>query len=263
MSASRMIRIGIGVLGVLIGVSLLIGAAVVLWAQVSLRDADGFYSSPQYRLNAAGHAITLDNGDLGAGPPLIGETRAVPATLRLRVAERGSGPVFVGIARQDEVDAYLRGVSRAEVSDLDERASVVSTRVLDGAATPAPPGEQTFWAASVTGSETQTLTWPVQGGRWTVVVMNASGAGDVDVTASAGARVAYLTEIGLVVLVLAALVLLASALALFPSRRGPTSRAEGAAREPDAPADRLERTVDLGAEVPAVHPAVERRGPQA
>ena len=41
------------------------------------------------------------------------------ATIRLQTTAKGGKPLFVGVARTRDVDAYLRGVSHSEVSDID------------------------------------------------------------------------------------------------------------------------------------------------
>lgn len=249
MSASQVLRIVVGTLCAIIGLSLLLGGAVLLWAQLGLRDGDGYFTSSQYRLSSAGSAVTLDSGEVGPGLPALGAARATPVTIRLRVSEGGSGPVFVGIGRQDQVTAYLQGVPHNQVVDLDERGGQVATRPVGGSATPAPPGEQTFWVTSAAGSGTQTLTWPVQQGSWTLVVMNVSGAAGVDVQASAGAQVGYLTEIALGLLVGGGLVLLGGAVAVFAGH-GPGAARDGPAAGEPGTEDRrypltLEASFDL------------------
>jgi hypothetical protein len=58
------------------------------------------------------------------------------------------------------------------------------------------PADQRFWAASAHGPGKQTLTWDVEHGSWSVVVMNADGSRAVDAGVSAGANVPILPAIG-------------------------------------------------------------------
>jgi hypothetical protein len=83
-----------------------------------------------------------------------------------------------------------------------------------GQRAPAPPSSETFWAASVEGTGTQTLTWPAQSGQWAVVVMNADASPGVAVEATAGAHTDLLLPIGIGLLI-AALVLLGAGAALI------------------------------------------------
>ena len=81
--------------------------------------------------------------------------------------------MFVGIGRAADVDRYLDGVEHDVVTDLDHRDPDYSRRA--GGAPAAPPGAETFWVASATGSGEQTLDWEPEDGDWRVVVMNADG----------------------------------------------------------------------------------------
>ena len=109
-------------------------------------------------------------------------------------APRATRPVFVGIARSSAVTAYLGGVRRAEVRDIAPWH--VSYDVLAGGRPSAPPGSQSFWAASVTGSGEQVLDWKPSAGTWRLVVMNAGGSPRVAVDASVGAKLANLIWVG-------------------------------------------------------------------
>jgi hypothetical protein len=95
--------------------------------------------------------------------------------------------VFIGVAPQSSVDRYLSGVDHVVVNDwtnADTRDVVAS-----GNARPAPPVTAGIWTARASGLGTQTLTWEPTDGEWVVVVMNASGAPGVSVSANVGATV--------------------------------------------------------------------------
>ena len=65
-----------------------------------------------------------------------------------------------------------------------------------GTDSPAAPAEQNFWAASTVGTGTQELTFDLQQGQWTMVVMNADGSRPIWVDFSGGARTELLEPIG-------------------------------------------------------------------
>lgn len=93
-------------------------------------------------------------------------------TLRLRAtATEASREVFIGIAPQTEVDAYLAGVHHTELRDVKFQPFRSVYRDVPGSSTPAVPGAQQFWAASASGPGEQELTWNIAPGNWTVVVM--------------------------------------------------------------------------------------------
>ena len=145
--------------------------------------------------------------------------------MRLEVSSRNDKPVFVGIARTKDVSAYLRGTSHATVTDFHSDPFRAVYRAEPGAARPAAPASKPIWAASAHGTGTQTVTWDVKHGDWSVVVMNADGSRGVDTGVSAGADFPILSALawgsvggGLVLLGVAALLIVAGTTA---QRRAP------------------------------------------
>ena len=82
------------------------------------------------------------------------------------------------------------------VSDIDYAPFRARYDQVQGARPPGPPAEQRIWAAK----GEHALTWDVQSGDWSVVVMNADGSRDVAAAVSAGAKVPYIAEIAYVTL---------------------------------------------------------------
>lgn len=94
--------------------------------------------------------------------------------LRLRIRATSSDaakPLFIGIARTEDVARYLARVRR-----------------LGGGAPAVRPSTQRFWQMHASGTGTQTLSWPVKSGQWSAVVMNADGSRNVSVDAQLAAR---------------------------------------------------------------------------
>jgi hypothetical protein len=108
--------------------------------------------------------------------------------------------VFVGVARTDDVDRYLRGTAYTTVTDIDADPFGVwfdpSYRDSTGEARPAPPAKRDFWAASASGAGEQSVEWKVRDGDWSVVVMNADGSRGVDTSVSAGAKLPFVGPAG-------------------------------------------------------------------
>jgi len=169
-----------------IGVCLLLGGVALGLAHGFARDDDGYYTTGTERLETGTHAITVEDVDLGnETADLIPED----ALGRVRVrAERPDGrPVFVGIGRERDVDAYLRGVGHAELDDVDPPEYDTHR----GGAPRRPPTAARFWVASASGPGRQTVDWDVEGGQWSVVTMNADGDRRVVVDADVGAKVGW------------------------------------------------------------------------
>ena len=74
------------------------------------------------------------------------------------------------------------------------------------------------------GAGRQTLTWKVQRGSWSIVLMNADGSPAVDARVSAGASIPLLTELGWGSLGAGLLLLAAAAGLLLVGIRTPLTR---------------------------------------
>lgn len=97
--------------------------------------------------------------------------------VRIRVTPRdATTPVFVGIARPDEVARYLSGVRHVTVHGASNYRVTYSQH--NGQAPARPPAQAIPWTAQVTGTGTQTLEFAArkQPGAKVLVVMNADGS---------------------------------------------------------------------------------------
>jgi hypothetical protein len=158
------------------------------------RDDDGFYTSGNEQLESDSYAITTEHIDLGADPAgpapedFFGEVRIT--------AESTDGrPLFVGIAPSADVDRYLGGVARAELTDFGNGGAEYEER--SGGAPRTPPGAQDFWVAQSEGTGEQSVDWDVDTGTWSVAVMNADGARGIDAEAEAAVQISWLIWVGI------------------------------------------------------------------
>ena len=228
MKAGRIVMIVIGSLLALMGFGLLAGGTAGVIAYGTQRT-DGYFRTGEVRLTSATHAITSDRVDLKSEP---GESdwlvdRGTLGSVRLTIDPGAEGPgIFAGIGPTADVARYLDGVSYDVIRDFELSPDRVLYRRVGGEAAPAPPGDQTFWAAQVTTSEPDELTWEVESGDWTVVLMNADGSRGVDLDARLGIKIDWLLP-ALIGLMAVGLVLLAggTTLIIFGSR--------GLARQPE------------------------------
>ena len=116
---------------------------------------------------------------------------------KLRVRSESDKPLFIGIARSEDVEHYLAGVAHEGVTELDLDPLALTTERRAGAAAPAVPASQAFWAASVEGTGLQTLEWDGGYEQWSVVIMNADASPGVDADLSLGAHVPHLTWVAI------------------------------------------------------------------
>lgn len=181
-------RVAIVIVGALIGlfaIGLIIGGGGLLWANETQRDADGYFSTDQFTLSSQSYAVTSSDVDLGAQPGDWFPSGRL-ATVRLEVEPTVDKPVFLGIGPSNEVETYLDGVAVSEVSHVGTDGRVTYHNV-SGTAAPEVPVEQEFWVASASGSGTQTLTWDLEQGNWSVVAMNADASQGLTLETTAAA----------------------------------------------------------------------------
>jgi hypothetical protein len=179
----------------LLSLGFLTAGGLLLWAD-SKKDDQGYISTGTDRFSTGTSAIATENLDVdldGAGG-LVDE--GVFGKLRVRAESNDGKPVFVGIARTSDVSDYLRGSSHALVTDVDYSPFHADYSTRNGDRTLGAPGAERFWAASAQGTGRQGLTWDVEDGDWSVVVMNADGSPGVDAGVSAGASISWIDEAG-------------------------------------------------------------------
>jgi Domain of unknown function (DUF4389) len=231
MKAGRIVMIVIGALIALVGFGMVVGGAGALVGYGTHRDSDGYFRTSSVRLASPTYAIVSDHIDLNSSPGpsdwLI--DRGGLGTVKLALTPSDpSTPLFAGIGPSADVAGYLQGVSRDQVRNIDTSPTRVRYRRIAGETVPTAPGDQTFWAAQITTDQTTDLTWKVESGDWTVVLMNADASRGVDTNARLGIKVSWFLPAAIGLLVLG-LVLLAggTVLAILGGR--------GLARAEEAP----------------------------
>ena len=197
--------------------------ALALWGE-SEKDERGYLSTNSQSFAAGTHAIATESLDMD----LDGAEELVDSTslgdVRLDVESQSGKPLFVGIARTDQVSSYLSDVSHTILTDVDFDPFEAFYSRQAGERSPAAPGGERIWAASAQGAGSQTLTWEVEDGDWSIVVMNADGSPGVQADISAGAKLPYLTEIGWSALGGGAILLLTAATLVVFAVRPPRDR---------------------------------------
>jgi hypothetical protein len=214
-TAGRVVLIVVGVITALFSLALLAGGTALVVIDQTQRDDDGFLMSPSEDFSTATYAIVSESADVDFG----GSESAAQAVLGdVRIRSESDRDVFVGIARDADVEEFLNGVEYSVVTDIDGDPDY-SDR--PGGAPTAPPGAQDFWVASASGTGEQTLEWEPEDGSWSAVVMNSDGSRGVASELSIGAELDAALWVGIVVLVVGALFAALAALAITAgARRG-------------------------------------------
>ncbi len=199
------------ILGLVAFALLLVGGAAV-WADQTQREKDGYFTTSFERYETPRHALTWEDVEIGEVSDTPGWLLYRFGDVRVLASSASSDDIFVGIGPADDVRTYLAGVGHDEIVDGFDPDDL---RTTPGGAPSAAPGEQQFWAASTAGAGHETLTWDIDAGSWSLVVMNADGSANVDAEVQLGANPDFVLELGLVLLATAAMMGLAAGLAIF------------------------------------------------
>jgi len=209
-TAGKVVLIVVGVLAGILAFGFLAGGCALVAVDRTQRDDDGYLMSPSRQLTTSTYAIVSESAELDTG----GAEWALDTFLgTVRIRSDSDRPVFVGIGRSTDVDSYLDGVERAEVDDLDNGGDPEYTG-RPGGAPSGPPGDETFWTASTSGSGEQTVEWNPEEGIWRVVLMNVDASRGVTSEMSIGAELDSVLWIGLGLLGLGVLFAAGTALAV-------------------------------------------------
>jgi hypothetical protein len=223
----RIISVVIGAVLVLCSLGLLGGGAGAVWATTAHRHS-GYVDLGTQSYRTTGYALASRGIELNTVAGGWDVARSLFGTVRLRVTStHARTPVFAGIASAGAVARYLSGTSYATVTGTTGGHPSYAGHA--GGSPAVPPARAGIWTVKATGPGTQTVTWPVASGNWTVVAMNASGSAPVSVRVDAAATLPALPGIAAGLLAVGVIFLLAGAVLIaLPVR--------GASREHAAPA---------------------------
>jgi hypothetical protein len=222
MSAGRVVLIVLGSIGVLFGLALLAGGGFLLWADRTQRE-DGYLTTPTERFATPTYGLTRTRLEVDTDGRSWVLNESWFGKVRIRGESPGGQMLFIGIGPEAAVARYLGGVAHASVQDIDLDPFRVKYLSIAGGAPQGPPTEQRFWAASASGVGTQTVTWKVREGDWSVVLMNADASRGVAADVDLGAKLSFLLWVAIGLLLGGVLVLGGSTglIVLAARTRGP------------------------------------------
>jgi hypothetical protein len=183
-TAGRVVSAVIGAVLLIVSIGLLGAGGTALWAQTQRHGgyADlgtATYSVPGHAIASDAVSLDIKSGGWDAASSLIGTVR-----IKVTPVNRATA-AFIGIAPAGAASRYLAGVEHATVRGADGDLGTFTEHA--GSAPAAPPGQAGIWTAQASGPGTQTLTWAVRSGDWTVVAMNADGSRPVSMRANVAA----------------------------------------------------------------------------
>jgi len=195
----------------LIALGVMACGAYGLWLDTTQRS-DGYVMTSSERFSTRSYALATRSLHISSEVPSFLYGRDWLGDVRIRgQSANPSRPLFIGIARKNDVERYLAGVAHSEVVDINANPFGTtyrpSYRPQPGGKPAIPPTRATFWVARVAGGGSQSLTWSVKQGRWAVVVMRPDGSPGVSADLAAGAKLPSLLWVSVVLLVFGIVIL--------------------------------------------------------
>jgi hypothetical protein len=201
MSAGRIVLLVFGAIILLVALSMIAGGGALVWLDKAHSDSEGFITTDTIHLDRASYAITTHPAEMDLESGWFGDTHHI-ATVKVQASsENNSKQIFIGIADEADVRAYLSGVNYDEIKEFRIHPFRVYYTNHPGNSAPAAPTSQTFWVVSEHGSGTQTLEWELETGDWVMVLMNADGSAGVDVSGAIGVKAPWVFWVGLGLLI--------------------------------------------------------------
>ena len=226
MSGGRIVLLVFGIIALVVAVGLLILGGLAVWLDTARTDSEGFVTTGTIHLDRDSHAIVTE--------PVEMELRGWWwdwndfATIKLEGSTDApsSKQIFIGIAEDSDVKAYLNNVEYDEIDRWRIWPHKVEYDNHPGSAVPVAPATQAFWTVSAHGAGTQTLEWELEEGTYMLVLMNDDGSAGVDLSIELGAKVSWLIWVGVGLLVGGAVATIGGSLMIYFAVRRKTPREE-------------------------------------
>ena len=179
-------RIIFGTLSLLVALALFGSAIAGIFGLETNRDASGYFVTHTHHYQTSSYALSTESLNVSGAAGALES-----GLLRIRITATSADavkPLFIGIARTADVNRYLAGVAHEELRDFSFDPFKVSYQPLGHGSPKTLPASQPFGQTQASGTGTQLVSWPVKGGRWSAVVMNADGSRNLSVNAQLAAH---------------------------------------------------------------------------
>jgi hypothetical protein len=190
----KIVLIVIGAVVLLCG----LGAVVPGVLLTAVTGGDNAITTGYHQLSSATPALVSPAETISSGTRV--PTSGFGSTTLTIAARDSNQPIFLGVARAGDVEAYLDGIAHDEITDIDERPFRVDMQRKDGFPFAEPPEGESIWVASASGTDPK-LEWEVAEGDYRVVMMNADGSPGTSAEARFGVQVEGLRGLGIGIIV--------------------------------------------------------------
>ena len=221
MSGGKIVLLVFGVIVLLISFGLMAGGGALIWADNTIKDSEGFYTTKTVQLERDSYAIVTPAADIDLRAAWLWDWGNL-ATFKIEGSNNDpSKQIFIGVAEESDIQAYLSGVEYEEITQFRIRPYRVDYRNHPGTSEPTTPTSQTFWTASTHGTGTQTLEWELETGSYSLVLMNADGSAGVDLSTVLGAKIPLIFRVGVGLLIGGIVVLIVGGFMVYLAVRRP------------------------------------------
>ena len=215
-TTGRVVTLVVGSLVVLAGLMVAGTGGTLAVIDSDRRSSDGFLMTPAERLATDGFAIVSADARVQTDDVSDWLPDYVLGDVRLEAGSPSGADLFLGIARSEDAAAYLAGVRHDVVTAVEDSGPVYEETT--GGAPGSAPIDESIWVVSDVAAEPE-ITWAVEDGSWTVVLMNPDGSARVAADLRVGAEVPALqTLVGVLLAAAALLLLLGAVLVAVPVR---------------------------------------------
>jgi len=208
----KIVLLVLGLIVVLVAFGAMAAGGSALWANSNLKDDEGYFSTETILIDKDSHAIVTEPAGIDLEAAWIWDWSNL-ATIKVGGSnDNSSKQIFIGIAEESDLNDYLSDVEYDEITEFSIYPYNVEYTNHPGDSEPGAPTSQTFWIASAHGDGTQTLEWELEAGTYSLVLMNADGSADVDLSVMVSAKIPWLFGVGVGLLVGGIVALLLGAL---------------------------------------------------
>jgi hypothetical protein len=203
-SVVKILLLVFGVIIVLVAVGLLFGGGTLLWLERTHMDSEGFIASDTIHIERGSHAIVTGPIEIDEVALDVLDWLGIATAFAVEGSNNLAKNIFIGVAEESDVEAYLGDVEYDEISFTDSGwLSLDRVEYINhpGGSEPAAPVSEDIWKESEQGAGPQTMEWKTEVGSHSIVLMNDDGSAGVDLDAVFKVKVGSLLGISVGLLV--------------------------------------------------------------